>query len=300
MLSHPEVRSRGQRDSFPKVLVMKVRRAVIAAAGLGTRMFPITKTIDKAMLPIGSRPAIDLIIDECRAAGVDQIAVVVRAGSSQVQDYYTPDPSLESLLARHSWQSKGEVLNELGRGIDFQFFYQRLDVDDYGTAVPLLLVGDFVGEESFYYISGDDVLIDAPFTSTLRNLAEQVEVGGSGVIALASDRAESGRYGVLDVVRRDGRLLLTGLREKGMPSVPTRDPLVNISRYVLPPTVIDLVRELPVDPRSGERRITDALLRLVDSGVPPLVCVTDGQYFDIGDRQGLLAANNFMDTRGLP
>jgi UTP--glucose-1-phosphate uridylyltransferase len=76
--------------------------------------------------------------------------------------------------------------------------------------------------------------------------------------------------------------------------------LVNISRYVLPPTVIDLVRELPVDPRSGERRITDALLRLVASGVPPLVYVTDGQYFDIGDRQGLLAANNFMDTRGLP
>jgi hypothetical protein len=160
---------------------MKVHKAVIAAAGLGTRMFPITKTIDKAMLPIGSRPAIELIVGECRAAGVDQIAVVVRAGSSQVQDYYTPDPILESLLARHSWQSKGVVLNDIGRGIDFQFFYQRLDVDDYGTAVPLLLVADFVGEESFYYISGDDVLIDAPSTSTLRNLAEQVEAGGSGV-----------------------------------------------------------------------------------------------------------------------
>jgi UTP--glucose-1-phosphate uridylyltransferase len=203
---------------------MKVHKAVIAAAGLGTRMFPITKTIDKAMLPIGSRPAIDLIVGECRAAGVDQIAVVVRAGSSQVQDYYTPDPILESLLARQSWQSKVAVLNEIGRGIDFQFFYQRLDVDDYGTAVPLLLVEDFVGDESFYYISGDDVLIDAPFTSTLLNLAEQVEVGGSGVVALASDRAEAGRYGVLDVVRRDGRLLLTGIREKEMPSVPTRTP----------------------------------------------------------------------------
>jgi hypothetical protein len=121
-LSHPEVRSYGQRDSFPRVLVMKVRRAVIAAAGLGTRMFPITKTIDKAMLRIGSRPAIDLIIGECRAAGVDQIAVVARAGSSQVQDYYTPDPILESLLARHSWQSKGEVRlrKSAGESIDPQ------------------------------------------------------------------------------------------------------------------------------------------------------------------------------------
>jgi UTP--glucose-1-phosphate uridylyltransferase len=63
--------------------------------------------------------------------------------------------------------------------------------------------------------------------------------------------------------------------------------------------VIDLVRELPVDPRSGERRITDALSRLVDSGVPPVVYVTDGRYFDIGDRKGLLAANNFMDTSEL-
>lgn len=278
---------------------MKVHKAVIAAAGLGTRMFPITKTIDKAMLPVGTRPAIDLIIDECRAAGVDQIAVVVRAGSSQVQDYYTPDPLLDSLLAQHSWQSKGDVLNEIGRGIDFQFFHQRLDVDDYGTAVPLLLVGDFVGDEPFYYISADDVLIDPPFTSTLLKLAQQVEVGSSGVVGVASSRAESGRYGVLDVVRRDGRLFLTGLREKEMPSVPTRDPLVNISRYVLPPTVIDLVRELPADPHSGERRITDALLRLMDSGMPPLVYVTDGQYFDIGDRRGLLAANNYLDTSEL-
>lgn len=279
---------------------MKVHKAVIAAAGLGTRMFPITKTIDKAMLPIGSRPAIDLIIDECRTAGVDQIAVVIRAGSSQVQDYYTPDPNLESLLALHSWQSKGEVLNEIGRGIEFQFFHQRLDVDDYGTAVPLLLVEDFVGDESFYYISGDDVLIDAASTSTLRALAEQVEVGGSGVVARTSDRAEAGRYGVLEVAQLDDRLVLTDIREKVSPSDLTGDPLVNISRYILPPTVIDLVRELPVDPRSGERRITDALLRLMDAGLPPpVVHVTDGQYFDIGDRQGLLAANNFVATQGL-
>ncbi|MGK2880338.1 MAG: sugar phosphate nucleotidyltransferase [Mycobacterium sp.] len=282
----------------PEHRIVKVHKAVIAAAGLGTRMFPITKTIDKAMLPIGSRPAIDLIIGECRAAGVDQIAVVVRAGSSQVQDYYTPDPVLESLLARHSWQSKGEVLNEIGHGIEFHFFHQRLDVDDYGTAVPLLLVGDFVGEEPFYYISADDVLIDAPTTSTLRNLAERVAVGGSGVVARDSDRVESELYGVLDVVRRAGQLHLTGLREKETPSAPTRDCFVNISRYILPPSVIDLVRELPVDPRSGERRITDALLRLVDAGAPPRVYVTDGQYFDIGDRQGLLAANNFMNTTG--
>jgi UTP--glucose-1-phosphate uridylyltransferase len=212
-----------------------------------------------------------------------------------VQDYGTPDPVLESLLARHSWQLKGELLKNVGRGIDFEFFYQRLDVDDYGTAVPLLLVEDFIGDEPFYYISCDDILIDALGTSTLRNLAEQVEEGGSGLVARASDGAEVGRYGVLDVARRDERLLLTGAREKEMPSGPTRDSLANISRYVLAPTVIDLGRELPADPRSGERRITDALLRLVDAEAPPLVYVTDGQYFDIGDRRGLLAANNFLD-----
>lgn len=102
------------------------------------------------------------------------------------------------------------------------------------------------------------------------------------------------------MARQDGRSRLTGLREKEMPSIPTRDPLVNISRYVLPPAVIDLVREVRVDPRSGERRITDALLRMVDPGAPPLVYVTEGQPFDIGDRRGLLAANNFMATRRLP
>lgn len=263
-------------------------------------MYPITKTIDKAMLPIGARPAVDLIVGECRAAGVDQIAMVLRAGSSQVQRYYTPDPDLDALLARHSWQSKGEVLNEIGRGIDFQFFYQRLDVDEYGTAVPLLLVADFVGDEPFFYISGDDILIDTPPTSTLRNLAEQADVGGSGLVARVCDPTEAGRYGVLDVAPRGCRLHLTGLQEKEAPSDPTHDPLVNISRYLFQPTILDHVRSVPVDPRSGERRITDALLRLVDSGTPPRVYVTDGQYFDIGDRQGLLAANNFMASCDLP
>ncbi|OCB56527.1 hypothetical protein A5722_13960 [Mycobacterium vulneris] len=101
------------------------------------------------------------------------------------------------------------------------------------------------------------------------------------------------------MAQQDDRLVLTDIREKVPPSDLTCDPLVNISRYVLPPTVIDLVRELPVDPRSGERRVTDALLRLVDTGLPPVMHVTDGRYFDIGDRQGLPAANNFVASQGL-
>src|SRR5690242_9954187 len=113
-------------------------------------MFPITKTIDKAMLPIGSRPAIDLIVDECRAAGVNHIAIVVRAGSSQVQDYYTPSLVLESLLARHSSQSHANALNAIGRGVEFRFIHQHLDADDYGTAIPPLLAEDFIGSEPFY------------------------------------------------------------------------------------------------------------------------------------------------------
>jgi len=145
---------------------MKVRKAVIAAAGLGTRMFPITKTIDKAMLPIGSRPAIDLIVAKCKAAGVEQIAMVLRSGSTQLQHYYTPDSNLESLLARHSWQSKGEVFAEIGCGLDFQFIYQCLEIDDYGTAVPLLLAADFIDGEPFYYISGDDICIPMPSTAS--------------------------------------------------------------------------------------------------------------------------------------
>lgn len=78
----------------------------------------------------------------------------------------------------------------------------------------------------------------------------------------------------------------------------TREALVNISRYVLPPTVVDLVCELPVDPSRKERRFTDALLRLVDSAAPPLVYVADGHYFYTGGRRGLLAANNFISTNG--
>jgi len=137
----------------------------------------------------------------------------------------------ESLLARHSWQSKGEVLNDIARGIDFQFVYNA------STSMTTELQShcSSSGNSSARSRSTllNDIAIDAPFTSTLRNLAEQVEGGSSGLVARPSDRAVSGRS---PRCRSTGRPVAPDrLREKQMPSAPTGDTLVNISRYVLPP-----------------------------------------------------------------
>jgi UTP--glucose-1-phosphate uridylyltransferase len=252
----------------------KVKKAVIAAAGLGTRMYPVAKVIDKAMLPIGRRPVIDYIVRECLEAGVESIAIVVRKGSSQVQEYYSPHDALESLLKRKGWEQKGQVLQETLSVPDISFIEQDLE-ESYGTGVPALLARDFVNGEPFYFVSGDDVLIDPEGVSSLAGLGVAGN-GNSAIMGLPLGIGVSADYCHLVTRRTHEGLKLTGIVEK-----PTNvshsegDKLVNISRYMFSSDFLDALADVGGNQDTGEVRITDGLANVIRSGGTVAVSVSE-------------------------
>jgi UTP--glucose-1-phosphate uridylyltransferase len=275
---------------------MTIRKAVIAAAGLGTRLYPITKTIDKPMLPIGRRPAIDFMIRECARAGVEEIAIVVREGSSQIQHYYGDDTALRSLLSANGWDNKAAALDETTDVPKLVFVEQSLK-EGYGTALPVLLAREFIDNDAFFYVSSDDLLADAAGESTLAAVAEAAG-DGYAIVGQPTSPENLSRYGVLAVENVAGTLLLRGLAEK-VQEVPANEGpfFINISRYAFPATFLTTLASVGADPNSGEFRLTDGVLAVLESH-PDAVRVqpSRGAYFDLGSTDGYVAATNHFAT----
>lgn len=264
-----------------------VRKAVIAAAGLGTRMFPITKVVEKAMLPIGRRPTIDYIVRECAAAGVEEIAIVVRSGSTQIQSYYGDDSELRALLTRRGWAEKARALDEITTVPSITFIEQSLE-DSYGTALPVMLAKDFVGGDSFFFLSSDDLLVDEPGRSTLEALGRAAD-GGYALVGQPVAKVALERYGRLQTSEADGGLVLTDLIEKDGGDFEGDQALINISRYAFPAEFHSVLASVGEHTESGEYRLTDGLLEVVRSR-RIAVTVSRGSYYDLGSEQGLAEA----------
>ncbi|MBM0230470.1 NTP transferase domain-containing protein [Micromonospora sp. STR1_7] len=154
-------------------------RAVIAVAGMGSRFFPIGKTINKCMLPIFNQPVVAYAVADCVAAGAREIAIVTAPGEigRQVRHYFTEDHDLKDYFAARGWQDKYASLADLHSQADFTFLEQPRD-DRYGTALPAIVAADFIAGDDFLLVAGDDLL--------LRN------DGGSDLADLATARAAAG------------------------------------------------------------------------------------------------------------
>lgn len=257
-------------------------------------MYPVTKVIEKSMLPIGRRPVIHYIVHECMTAGVQTIAIVVRKGNHQVREYYSPHDELNALLHHRGWAHKSEALQETLAVPEIVFIEQDLEGGDYGTGVPALLAQEFVDGDAFYFISGDDVLIDPTGVSSLAMLGA-VSEGGPAIMGqpVGTDRTED--YGYLLPRATSQGLHLVDIVEK--PTVPSQlrgEPFANISRYVLTGAVLDAVAQGGVDTASGEVRITDGLLTVLRSGGVVAVSPSKGRYFDIGSATGFADAWRFV------
>ncbi|OPC77030.1 hypothetical protein B4N89_41380 [Embleya scabrispora] len=258
-------------------------------------MFPITKVIEKAMLPIGRRPTIDYIVRECAAAGVHEVAIVVRRGSTQIQGYYGDDTELRALLGRRGWAEKAHALDELATVPSITFVEQDPE-DRYGTAVPVMLARDFIADDAFYFLSSDDLLVEPPGQSTLAELGRDAGDGsGYALVGQPSPASSLDRYGRLETAETDGRLHLTDLVEKD--AVAARfdggKVLINISRYAFPGQFLHVLAAVGEHEESGEYRLTDGLVEILGS-TPISVTVGRGSYFDLGNEQGLAEASRHV------
>lgn len=271
---------------------MKCTKAIIPVAGYGTRRLPVSKAVEKCMLPLLNRPIIDYVVEDCLRAGVTDIYFIVsQGGGDQLKKYYSHDPNLETYLIRNN---KDSYLPLVAPPEDVVFHYVEQDPNgQYGTSVPVWLARQYVDpDEHVLVIMGDQCLYRSDKGSEAADLIAAVAHHGadSGMIAVAVPEEEVSKYGIIEC---DNEGLFKRIVEK-----PKREDapsnLNNASFYLFNKRMLDYVSTDMGRPRRGEYFLTDPINEFVRDGYSLLVEQAKGEYLDCGTVEGWVAANNLL------
>ncbi len=263
---------------------MKIRKAVIPAAGLGTRVLPASKSMPKEMLPIVDKPAIQFIVEEAVKSGIEDILIITSRGKTTVEDHFDRAPELEEKLLR---AGKTEVYNEMvaiSNMANIQYIRQKQPL---GLGHAVLCAKTFVGDEPFAVLYGDDVIISQ--NPACGQLCRAYEEFGLGVVGIKEVlREEIGKYCSLQTGHiRDNLYTVTDMIEKPKP-----DEVMSLfsilGRCVLPPKIFSILENTKPG-AGGELQLTDAMAVLARTEG----CVGvnyEGTRYDMGNKLGILKA----------
>src|SRR3984957_20403053 len=237
----------------------RVRKAVLPAAGLGTRFLPATKAQPKEMLPVVDKPLIQYVVEECIASGIESIIIVTGRGKNAIEDHFDSSPELERFLESKGKTDQAALVRDISNMVHFSYTRQK---DPLGLGHAVLTARELVGDEPFAVLLGD-VIIPGPRPAT-RELIEIYEETGIGAIAVETvPHEKTNLYGIVAGTprsdpRRKGSLLdITDLVEKPKPEEAPSNLAVT-GRYVLPPAIFDCL-ERTEPGRGGEIQLTDGL-----------------------------------------
>ena len=264
----------------------KVRKAVIPAAGLGTRVLPATKVMPKEMLPIVDKPAIQYIVEEAAASGIEDILIITNRGKGLLEDHFDRAPELERRLAGDP--AKEAILNQVvGISKLANIFYVR-QKETKGLGHAIGCAREFVGDEPFAVLYGDDVILgEDPACGQLMRAYEQF---GSGVVGVKEVSREAIRkYSSLKVEHiQDNYFRCTDMVEKPQPG--QEFSLYSIlGRCVLPPEIFDILDNTPPG-AGGEIQLTDDMATLARRDGMTAVDFT-GTRYDMGNKLGIMQAS---------
>jgi UTP--glucose-1-phosphate uridylyltransferase len=267
----------------------KIVKAVIPAAGFGTRMLPATKVVPKEMLPVAGKPLIQHAIEEAAASGIETVVVVVRELKSLIQKHFARDHELDSFLNDRGMSTSANLLRDLAKIAKLQFVQQRRPL---GLADAVLSARPFVGDDPFVVLLPDVIMVSRE--PVVRQLIGAHEETGGSVLAIREvEPQDVQRFGIVRVARSGtgstkSSVRISGLVEKPSPErAPSR--LGVFGRYLLEPSIWDAIAQTNPDP-SGEVQLTDALNLLCQNELLFGVCF-EGRHYDAGDRIGYLQAN---------
>lgn len=266
-----------------------ITKAIIPVAGWGTRRLPITKAIEKCMLPVGNRPLVDFVVQDCIAAGITDIYFVVSEGSSQLQAYYSDNGELNTYLIA---AGKEEMLPVVAppKNVNFHYVTQNPN-GKYGTAIPVGLVAPQVqAGESVVVLMGDDFIYNADGSSEVARLLAATPENGNAMLGVNIPREYVSRYGVIDMNTGNEFVRIV---EKPSPEY-APSTLINISKYVLNHDMITTIASYADTPISGEYYITEPINQYVAGGGSVKVVEAKGRYLDGGSVEGWLVANNVV------
>ena len=268
---------------------MTITKAIIPVAGWGTRMLPITKSIEKCMLPIGTRPVIDFVVQDLLKAGIRDIYFVVGEQSSQLQGYYRSNIPLNDYLRRSGKTDALPLVAPL-KGVNIHFVTQS-STGGYGTSVPVGLCSDFIDDdESAVVIMGDQFFLRSDDGS---NTADLIALIAEKDVSAGLFGVEVPLEGIDSSIEKDSSGNFVRIVEKPAPGeAPTN--LQNASFYIFDKQMFELAKTMPANPKRGEYEITDVLNAYVVSGRRIAVGAVKGQYLECGSVSGWLHANNVV------
>lgn len=266
--------------------MQKIRKAVIPAAGFGTRFLPETKAMPKEMLPIVDKPTIQYIVEEIKASGIDQILIISGHAKRAIEEHFDSSPELE----QHLYESgKMDLLREVRKVASVKIHYTRQQYMR-GLGDAILCAKDFIDGEPFGVILGDDVVYNANGEPALRQLMDQYEKTGGTVIGCQVVKPEQvSSYGIVDGVKTDDPNLLKVKDMIEKPSVeeaPSRFAV--LGRYVITPEVFAVLEQTKPG-KGGEIQLTDALRVMAHNGSVYAYNFT-GKRYDTGNKLGYLKA----------
>ncbi|MBR2695711.1 hypothetical protein IKE86_02280 [Candidatus Saccharibacteria bacterium] len=274
---------------------MPITKAIIPVAGWGTRRLPITKIIEKSMLPVGNRPLVDYSVQELIKAGVKDIYMVIsNVEPCQVREYYKDNLALNLYLEERGKEDRLKLAKTLPDGVKIHYTSQDPSAK-YGTAVPVAMVAEEYNiNEPVFVFFGDDFIWNPNGESAAESLLKSIESESeSAILGVEVAREEVVKYGMIDV--KDGKL--TKIVEK--PALEdVNSNLVHVSKYIMSPKLIqemvEYVNSHDFGPKDQEYMATDPLATFVEKGGIVRVAPTTGEYLDGGSIEGWVHANNVV------
>ena len=260
---------------------MKITKAIIPAAGLGTRFLPATKAMPKEMLPIVDKPTIQYIVEEAIASGITSIIIVTGKGKRAIEDHFDHAFELEHILKE---QGKLDMLDSVLATSEVEIHYIR-QKQPLGLGHAIWSARKFIGNEPFAVLLGDDIVVNEE--PCLAQLMDQYDKTGKSIIGVKQvPEEETSRYGIVDPLERDGKLIkVRNFVEK--PETGTAPSNFAImGRYILDPEIFDYLGEHKIG-AGGEIQLTDAIQRLNEKQ-QVYAYEFDGQRYDVGEKFGYI------------
>jgi UTP--glucose-1-phosphate uridylyltransferase len=264
---------------------MKVRKAIIPAAGLGTRFLPATKAQPKEMLPIVDTPTIQYIIKEAVDAGIEDIIIITGRTKRSIEDHFDRSLELEMELER---SGKTELLEMVREIADMANIHSIRQKEPRGLGHAVLKAAHFIGDEPFAVLLGDDVVVSKkPCIGQMMDVYEEYHGSVLGVQTVAHDMVD--KYGIIDGISVEDRVY----RLKDMVEKPPVDEapsnIAALGRYILTPNIFEYLRTQPAG-KGGEIQLTDAIRRMLKDEA---VYAYDfkGHRYDVGTKTGFVQAN---------
>ncbi|KTT85273.1 UTP--glucose-1-phosphate uridylyltransferase [Mammaliicoccus sciuri] len=260
----------------------KIKKAIIPAAGLGTRFLPATKAMPKEMLPILDKPTIQYIVEEAARAGIEDIIIVTGKHKRAIEDHFDIQKELETTLYE---KGKLELLDRVQYSTELANIFYVRQKEQKGLGHAIYTAKQFIGNEPFAVLLGDDIVeSDNP---AIKQLMEQYETTGKFVIGVQTvPETETHRYGIIEPKSQDERLYEVNrfVEKPDQGTAPSN--LAIMGRYVLSPRIFDYL-ETQTEGSGGEIQLTDAIERL-NKDDKVYAYDFEGQRYDVGEKIGFV------------